>query len=131
MWSPLSGRKICRPPLAVKARKHDEIRALAESKLNTITEHISGALMDGRISDEEFFYTFFLFMSPLGHHTAVITLLCLLPDSAMCYDCIMFTFCLMLLFTSCFTLKTTNISHSCISLLACSDWCNIYSYNRM
>ena len=40
--------------LAVKARKHDEIRVLAESKLNTITDHISGALMDGRISDEEF-----------------------------------------------------------------------------
>lgn len=40
--------------LAVKARKHDEIRVLAESKLNTITDHVSGALMDGRISDEEF-----------------------------------------------------------------------------
>ena len=40
--------------LTVKARKHDEIRVLAESKLNTITDHVSGALMDGRISDEEF-----------------------------------------------------------------------------
>ena len=40
--------------LAVKARKHDKIRIHAESKLNTITDHISGALMDGRISDEEF-----------------------------------------------------------------------------
>jgi len=40
--------------LAVKARKHDEIRVLAESKLNTITDHVSRALMDGRISDDEF-----------------------------------------------------------------------------
>ena len=40
--------------LAVKARKHDEIRVLAESKLNTISDHISGALVDGQISDEEF-----------------------------------------------------------------------------
>ena len=40
--------------LAVKANKHDEIRVLAESKLNTITDHVSRALMDGIISDEEF-----------------------------------------------------------------------------
>lgn len=40
--------------LAVKAKKHDEIRVLAESKLNTITDHVSGALIDGQISDEEF-----------------------------------------------------------------------------
>ena len=40
--------------LAVKATKHDEIRVLAESKLNTITDYVSGALTDGRISDEEF-----------------------------------------------------------------------------
>lgn len=40
--------------LAVKAKKHDEIRVLAESKLNTITDHVSSALVDGRISDEEF-----------------------------------------------------------------------------
>ena len=40
--------------LEVKARKHDEIRVLAESKLNTISDHISGALVDGQISDEEF-----------------------------------------------------------------------------
>ena len=40
--------------LAVKARKHDEIRVLAESKLNTIADHVSAALMDGQISDEEF-----------------------------------------------------------------------------
>ena len=40
--------------LAVKAKKHDEIRILAESKLNTITDHVSKALMDGTVSDEEF-----------------------------------------------------------------------------
>lgn len=40
--------------LAVKAKKHDQIRVLAESKLNTIANHVSTALMDGRISDEEF-----------------------------------------------------------------------------
>ena len=40
--------------LAVKAGKHDEIRILAESKLNTISDHVSSALMDGRVSDEEF-----------------------------------------------------------------------------
>jgi len=40
--------------LAVKAKKHDEIRVLAESKLNTIADHVSTALMDGKISDEEF-----------------------------------------------------------------------------
>ena len=40
--------------LAVKAKKHDEVRVLAESKLNTIADHVSSALMDGRVSDEEF-----------------------------------------------------------------------------
>ena len=40
--------------LAVKARKHDELRILAESKLNSIADHVSSALMDGRVSDEEF-----------------------------------------------------------------------------
>ena len=49
----VAGRFVGRR-LAVKARKHDEIRVLAESKLNTITDHVSAALMDGRISDEEF-----------------------------------------------------------------------------
>ena len=38
--------------LAVKAKKHDEVRVLAESKLNTITDHVSTALADGTISDE-------------------------------------------------------------------------------
>ncbi len=40
--------------LALKAKKHDEIRVLAESKLNTITDHVSAALMDGQISEGEF-----------------------------------------------------------------------------
>lgn len=40
--------------LAVKAKKHDQIRVLAESKLNTIADHVSQALMDGQISEEEF-----------------------------------------------------------------------------
>ena len=40
--------------LSVKARKHDEVRVLADSKLNTIADHVSTALADGQISDEEF-----------------------------------------------------------------------------
>ena len=40
--------------LAVKAKKHDEARFLEESKLNSIFDHVSSTLMDGRISDEEF-----------------------------------------------------------------------------
>ena len=32
--------------LALKAKKHDEIRVLAESKLNTIRDHVSIALID-------------------------------------------------------------------------------------
>jgi len=49
----VAGRFIGRR-LAVKAKKHDEVRVLAESKLNTIADHVSSALMDGRVSDEEF-----------------------------------------------------------------------------
>ena len=40
--------------LLVKAKKHDEIRVLALSKLNSITDMISNALRDGHISPEEF-----------------------------------------------------------------------------
>ena len=40
--------------LLVKAKKHDEIRVLALSKLNSITDVISNALRDGHISPEEF-----------------------------------------------------------------------------
>ena len=49
----VSGKFIGRR-LAVKAKKHDNIRMLAESKLNTIADHVSCALIDGKISDEEF-----------------------------------------------------------------------------
>ena len=40
--------------LSVKARKHDQIRILACSKLNTISDHVSRALVDSEISDNEF-----------------------------------------------------------------------------
>ena len=38
----------------LKVKKHCEIRVLAASKLNTISDHVSRALMDGVISDDEF-----------------------------------------------------------------------------
>ena len=47
------GRFICRR-LEAKARKHDQIRVLALSKLNTMADHISTALTDDKISEEEF-----------------------------------------------------------------------------
>ena len=40
--------------LATKAKKHDEIRVLANCKLNTVADHVSTALKDGEISDREF-----------------------------------------------------------------------------
>ena len=40
--------------LLVKAEKHDDIRVLSLSKLNSITDVISNALRDGHISPEEF-----------------------------------------------------------------------------
>ena len=40
--------------LSVKAKKHDEVMILAGSKLNSISAHVSRALTDGQISDEEF-----------------------------------------------------------------------------
>ena len=40
--------------LTKKARKHNEIRVLAASKLNTISSYISQSLQDGSISQEEF-----------------------------------------------------------------------------
>ena len=46
--------KIVGRRLAVKVKKHCEIRVLAASKLNTISDHVSRALMDGVISDDEF-----------------------------------------------------------------------------
>ena len=46
--------KVVGRRLAVKVKKHCEIRVLAVSKLNTISDHVSRALMDGVISDDEF-----------------------------------------------------------------------------
>ena len=40
--------------LMQKSEKHEKIKILAESKLNTIHDHISKALLDNTISDEEF-----------------------------------------------------------------------------
>ena len=40
--------------LANKTKKHLQIQMLAEAKLNTVNDHISKALKDGFISDDEF-----------------------------------------------------------------------------
>jgi len=48
------GGKFIAFRLALKAKKHDEIRVLADSKLNTIADYVSTALIDGEISDQEF-----------------------------------------------------------------------------
>lgn len=40
--------------LILKAEKHDRIKTMAETKLNTISDHVSRALRDGVISDEEY-----------------------------------------------------------------------------
>ena len=40
--------------LTAKTKKHDQIRTLADVKLNTIDEYISKAIEDGDISHEEF-----------------------------------------------------------------------------
>lgn len=40
--------------LGRKARKHDEIRVLAESTLNNVADLVSAALQDGKLSDVEF-----------------------------------------------------------------------------
>jgi hypothetical protein len=40
--------------LALKAEKHGKIKTLADAKLNTINDHISKALTDDEISDQEF-----------------------------------------------------------------------------
>ena len=46
--------KLISRRLLVKAKKHDEVRVLVESKLNTIANHVSKALADGTISEAEF-----------------------------------------------------------------------------
>jgi hypothetical protein len=40
--------------LSLKARKHFRIIMLAEAKTNTISDHISKALKDNHVSDDEF-----------------------------------------------------------------------------
>ena len=47
-------REISRPEASGKGRKHNLIRGLAESKLNTIADRISVALNDDKITEEEF-----------------------------------------------------------------------------
>ena len=49
----VAGKFISRH-LLVKAKKHDEVTVLAESKLNTIADHVSKTLADGTISEAEF-----------------------------------------------------------------------------
>ena len=46
--------KYVNKKLKAKEEKHKQIHILAESKLNTIHSHISKAITDGYISDEEF-----------------------------------------------------------------------------
>jgi len=40
--------------LSIKAEKHEKSKTLADAKLNTISDHISKALTDDQISDEEY-----------------------------------------------------------------------------
>ena len=40
--------------LIQKAEKHEKIKTLADAKLNTISDHISKALKDDKVSDEEY-----------------------------------------------------------------------------
>ena len=40
--------------LSLKAEKHEKIKVLADSKINTISDYISKALKDGIISDSEY-----------------------------------------------------------------------------
>ena len=49
-----AGGKLVGRRLQANARKHDLIRGLAESKLNTTADHISVALNDDKITEEEF-----------------------------------------------------------------------------
>ena len=47
------GRQVNKK-LALKAEKHEKIKVLAESKLNTINSYISKALVDNIVSDSEY-----------------------------------------------------------------------------
>jgi len=44
------GGKFITRRLALKAKKQDEIRVLADSKLNTIADYVSTSLIDGEIT---------------------------------------------------------------------------------
>lgn len=46
--------KLVKRKLHAKAQKHDKIRTIAVTKLNSISELISTALQDGHINDNEF-----------------------------------------------------------------------------
>ena len=46
--------KIVRRKLMSKTQKHDKIKTIAESKMNSIKDLISKALSDGQISEQEF-----------------------------------------------------------------------------
>ena len=46
--------KLIRRKLQSKAKKHDAIRNIAETKINSITDLISKALQDGQIAEKEF-----------------------------------------------------------------------------
>ena len=54
VWAARGRREIGRPEASSKSQKHDLIRGLAESKLNTIADRISVALNDDKITEEEF-----------------------------------------------------------------------------
>ena len=45
---------LVRRKLTSKAQKHSNIKAIADSKINSIKDLISKALQDGQISDDEF-----------------------------------------------------------------------------
>ena len=53
-WLLGAGGRFIYRKLEAKARKHDQIRVLAVSKLNSIADRISAALTDYKISEEEF-----------------------------------------------------------------------------
>jgi len=48
------GSKLVKKNLESKAEKHQEIKLLCDSKINTIYDIVSMALKDGNINDEEF-----------------------------------------------------------------------------
>ena len=54
VWAAGGRGKLVGQRLQAKARKHDLIHGMAESKLNTIADRISVALNDDKITEEEF-----------------------------------------------------------------------------